>query len=181
MFAEKYLKSLNTSDLRDDEQHRQTEALAAAALADLTGGSGEVLGSLLARAKYADGISHKLFEAGNQNMAVLLRAWIKVVAQKGKDRKWLKIKAEWDIAALAGICEKIARASLAHWLAGECEVCKGTKIAFARACICCAGTGREPIQGVVLEVERIKDMISDLEGLYQSHGARAGAKLRLAA
>jgi hypothetical protein len=181
MFVEKYLQSLNTSDLRDDELHHQTDALAAAALADLTGGSGEVLGSLLARAKYADGVQHKTFEAGNQNLAVLLRAWTKAVTQKGLARQWLKIKHEWDIKAAHGMYEKIARVSLAHWLQGECEVCHGTKIAAGRACTCCAGTGREPIAGGALEVERVKDMISELEGLYQAHGARAGSKLRRAA
>ncbi|VXB33224.1 hypothetical protein MASSI9I_20492 [Massilia sp. 9I] len=51
MFAERYLVTLNTSDLRDDEQHQQTETLAAAALAD-QGGGRSVFGSLLARAKY---------------------------------------------------------------------------------------------------------------------------------
>jgi hypothetical protein len=181
MFVEKYLKSLNTSDLRDDELHHQTDALAAAALADLSGGSGDLFGSLLARTKYADGTHHKTFEAGNHNLAVLLRAWTKLVTQKGLDRQWLKIKHEWDIKAAYGIYEKIARVSLAHWLQGECEVCNGTKIAAGRACTCCAGTGRQPIAGGALEVERVKDMISELEGLYQAHGARAAVKLRRAA
>jgi hypothetical protein len=102
MFAEKYLQSLNTSDLRDDELHRRTEALAAAALADLSGGSGSVFGSLLSRAKYADGTHRKTFEAGNHNLAALLRAWTKVVVQKGLDRQWLEIKHEWDIKLLDG-------------------------------------------------------------------------------
>jgi hypothetical protein len=88
-------------------------------------------------------------------------------------RQWLKIKHEWDIKAAHGIYEKIARVSLAHWLQGECEICSGKKTAAGRACSHCAGTGLEPIAGGALEVERIKDMISDLEGLYQSHGARA--------
>jgi len=178
MFVEKYLQSLNSSNLQDDETHRQTEALAAAALADLSGGSGSVFGSMLARAKYADGISHKTFEAGNRSLAALLRAWTKVVVQKGLDRQWLKIKHEWDIKAAHGIYEKIARVSLAHWLQGECEACNGTKIAAARACSHCAGTGREPIIGGSFEVERVKDMLSELEGLHQAHCARAGAKLR---
>jgi len=178
MFAEKYLQALNTSDLRDDEQHCRTEALAAAALADMSGGSGKVFGSLLARAKYGDGVPHKTFEAGNRNLAVLLRAWTKAVTEKGLARQWLKIKAEWDVKAAHGMYAKIARVSLAHWLGGECECCDGTKISAGRACTHCAGTGREPIRGGAMEVERIKDMISELEGLCQAHSARAGAKLR---
>jgi hypothetical protein len=181
MFVEKYLQSLNTSDLRDDDQHRQTEALAAAALADLSGGSGAVFGSLLARAKYADGICHKTFEAGNHNLAVLLNAWTKVVAQKGLDRQWLKIKHPWDIHAAHSMYAKIARMSLAHWLEGGCETCNGTKIAHGRACAHCGGTGLEPIQGGAVERQKSADMISELEGLYQSHSARASAKLRQAA
>lgn len=181
MFAEKYLASLSSSNLKDDELHRHTEALAAAALADLSGGSGEVLGSLLTRAKYAHGTHRQTFESGNQELAVLLRAWIKVVTRKGLDRAWMKIKHEWDINAAHKMYEKIARVSLAHWLAGECEVCHGTKIAFSRACTCCAGTGREPIEGGVVEHQKVADMISELEGIYQSHGARASAKLRRAA
>jgi hypothetical protein len=39
-FAERYRNALNASNLKDDEQHKQTEVLAAAALADLSGGSG---------------------------------------------------------------------------------------------------------------------------------------------
>lgn len=181
MFAEKYLVALTTSDLRDDELHHQTETLAAAALADLSGGSGDVFGSLLARAKYADGVPRQVFESGNHNLAVLLRTWIKVVTEKGLARQWLKIKHEWDIKAAHGIYEKIARVSLAHWLAGQCEVCNGTKIAAGRACTHCAGTGLEPVKGGALEVERIKDMISELEGIYQAHSARARAKMRRAA
>jgi DnaJ-class molecular chaperone len=94
------------------------------------------------------------------------------------DRQWLKIRHEWDIKAAYGKYEKIARASLAHWLQGECEECRGTKISNARACSHCAGTGREPIKGGVLDVEYIKDMVSELESLYQSYCARAGAKMR---
>lgn len=182
LFVEKYLQSLTASSLQDDALHGQTEALAAAALADMNGGSSDVFGSLLARAKYVDGVPRKIFESGNANLAVLLRAWTKVVTQKGKDRAWIKIKHEWDIAAAHGIYKKIALVSLAHWLGGECMACNGTRIAAGRACTHCAATpGREPIQGGQLERERIADMVAELEGLYQAHGARAGAKMRKAA
>lgn len=182
LFVEKYLASLTTSDLRDDEQHSRTEALAAAALADLSGGASSVFGSMLARAKYADGVPRKTFEAACQNLAALLRVWIDVVTKKGMDRKWFKIKHEWDIPAAHGIYRKIALHSLAHWLGGECGQCNGTKISAGRACTHCTATpGREPIQGGALERERIADMVSELEGLYQSHCARAGAKMRKAA
>lgn len=182
MFVENYLQALNTSDLRDDEQHQQTNALAASALADMSGGSGDLFGSLLTRAKYADGVPRKTFEAGNHNLAVLLRVWTAVVTRKGLDRTWLKIKHEWDIKAAHGIYAKIARHSLAHWLGGACTACNATKVCAGRACTHCAETpGREPIQGGALERERIADMVSELEGMFQSHCARAGAKMRKAA
>jgi hypothetical protein len=182
MFAEKYLAALTATNLQDDEHHRATEALAAAALADLSGGSGSVFGSMLARAKLADGVPRQALESGSASLAALVRAWVGAVTRKGMDRSWLKIKHEWDIPAAHGIYRKIALTSLAHWLGGECTVCNGTKINAGRACAHCSETpGREPVEGSGLLRERIMDMISDLEGLYQSHAARAGAKLRKAA
>jgi len=166
-FAEQYLNALNSSNLQDDEHHRATEALAAAALADLPGRSSSIFGSMLARAKI-DGVPQEAITGGSQNLAMLLRAWKEVVFQKGRARGW--------------ICNKIALQSLTHWLGGECTVCNGTKINAGRACTHCTETpGREPVAGNGLLRERILDMISDLEGLYQSHAARAGAKLRKAA
>lgn len=180
MFVEEYLRSLSASNLQDDDQHHRTNALVAAALADL-GGSGSVLGSMLMRVKYADGVPRKTFESGSHNLAALLRAWTEIVTRKGLDRGWMKIKAEWDIKAAHGMYAKIARMSLAHWLGGECQVCHGTKYIESRSCSHCSGTGLEPIAGGALEVERTKDMVSELEGLCQAHGARAAAKMRKAA
>jgi hypothetical protein len=183
-FAERYLNALNASNLKDDEQHKQTEVLAAAAMADLSGGSGSIFGSMLARVKYGDGVPHKTFESGNRNLAVLLKVWTDAVIEKGRQRKWIKAQTPWDIEAAFGKYRKIALMSLAHWLGGECEQCNGTKISMSsgRACTHCAETpGREPVKGGALEVRYIKDMVSDLESLCQSHGSRAGAKMRQAA
>ena len=177
-FAERYLNALNSSNLQDDEHHRATEALAAAALADLSGGSGVVFGSMLERAKI-DGVPREALSSGSRNLAVLLRAWKETVFHKGQDRKWLRVVQPWDIPALEGICNKIALQSLAHWLGGQCAACSGTKIIAGRACTHCAETpGFEPVAGEGLYRERVKYIISDLEGLYQSHAARAGAKMR---
>lgn len=182
MFAEKYLQSLNSSNLQDDETHRQTEALAAAALADLSGGSGSVFGSMLARVKYADGISHKTFEAGNRGLAVLLQVWSKEVERRGKERKWVKIGSERDIQTAHALYKRAAEKSLAHWLSPNCEVCNGTKIVERAACKACAGSGVAAIECTSqYERERVKDMVSDLEGIYQSHSGRAGTKMRRAA
>jgi len=180
-FAERYLNALNSSNLLDDDKHHQTEALVAAALADLSGGSGVVFGTMLARAKL-DGVPREALSTSSPALAVLLRAWKKAVFEKGHARKWLKIQHTWDMPALEGICNKIALHSLAHWLGGQCTACNGTKIVAGRACTHCAETpGFEPVAGEGLYRERVKDMISDLEGLHQSHSARAGARMRKAA
>jgi hypothetical protein len=180
MFAERYLNALSTSNLQDDDQHHQTEPLVAAALADLSGGSGEMFGTMLLRAKIA-GVPRQAIESNAHDLGVLLRIWTRDVAHKGFARKWINIKHEWDITAAYAMYTKIARVSLAHWLGGECSVCNGTKTVVSRACTHCQGTGREPIPGGAVEREKVADMVSELEGLLQAHSARAGAKLRKAA
>lgn len=58
MFADRYLQALSTSNLQDDDQHHQTEPLVAAALADLSGDSGALFGTMLLRASIA-GVSQR--------------------------------------------------------------------------------------------------------------------------
>jgi hypothetical protein len=182
-FAERYLNALNSSNLQDDELHKQTEVLAAAALADLTGGSGSVFGSMLSRAKYADPVQHKTFESGNHSLAVLLKVWKRVVAQRGLERSWFpRPRAEWDANAVFKRYEQIAEQSLAHWLGGNCDACNGTTLnSLGLSCKVCNGTGAAPILGDNVVADRTRDMTSELEGLFQSHSARAGAKMRKAA
>lgn len=177
-FAERYCRAVNSSDLRDDEHHHSTDALIAAASADRTG-SGVVLGSLLSRVKYADGRVHKTFEAGTINLAALLRIWTDVVTARGRSRGWLKIVNPWDIHAAHAMYTKIAHASLAYWLDGHCEPCKGAgQTPDRRICTCCKGSGKAAIEGGRLEAEYTRDMVSELEGMYQAHSARAAAMLR---
>lgn len=178
MFVEKYIGVLNSSDLRDDEFHHDTNALAAAALADATG-SGVLFGSLLARVKYANGTVHKLFEAGTGNLATLLRIWAVVVAEKGHARGWVKATTVWDVQAAQTLYDRVANMSLAHWLDGRCEPCGGAGVMpTRRTCTCCAGSGRAQIEAGRYESDLVRDMVSELEGLYQAHGGRASRKLR---
>lgn len=181
-FADHYVNALNSSNLKDDELHRKTEALAAAALADLSGGQGNVFGSMLTRAKYGNG-ARKAFEAGAMELAGLLRAWRQVVAKRGLERGWFpKPRAEWDASAIIKRYHQIADQSLAHWLDGNCEACGGSTVgANGLTCKPCAGTGKAPILGDNTVADRTRDMVSELEGLYQAHSARAGAKMRQAA
>jgi hypothetical protein len=138
---------------------------------------------MLSRAKYADPVQHKTFESGNHNLAVLLKVWKRVVAKRGLDRSWFpKPRAEWDANAVLKRYAQIAEQSLAHWLGGNCEACNGTKVgSTGQACKPCGGTGSAPILGDNVVADRTRDMVSELEGLYQSHSARAGAKMREAA
>ena len=178
MFVEKYAKAVNSSDLRDDEHHHVTDALQAAALADL--GSGQILGSILARVKYADGSVHKTFEAGTGNLAALLRIWIATVTARGQARKWVPDpKTDWDMRASFTLYDRVATMSLAHWLDGRCQPCNGAGVMETRrTCTCCAGTGRAQIDAGRFESDLIRDMVSELEGIFQAHSGRAAGLLR---
>lgn len=176
-FADRYLHAVNSSDLRDDEHHHATDALCAAALAD-TAGAG--IGALLSRVKYADGTQHKLFESGSANLAQLLRIWTARVIQKGRERKWLREGTPWDADSAQKLYRRVAERSLAYWLDGKCATCSGSgNSADRRICVACKGTGKAEITGAGgFELEKVKDMVSELEGLLQSHNARAAASLR---
>lgn len=180
MFAAKYTRSLHSSDLRDDELHHSTEALRASAYADATGNE-IVLGSLLTRVKYASG-TRKTFESGAGNMATLLRAWTAAVIEKGRSRGWMRPTTPWDVEAAFRLYERVAHASLAHWIDGLCELCEGAKVMKdRRTCTCCGGTGRAEIEAGRFETDLILNMVSELEGIYQAHSGRAAAMLRRAA
>jgi hypothetical protein len=178
MFVERYVASVNSSDLRDDDLHHSTEPLRAAAYADATGCDAEI-GSLLCRVKYADGSVHKLFEAGTGNLAHLLRIWLAEVTAKGKARKWVTIRSERDIITAHTLYRRVAEASLAFWMDGRCEPCHGAgQGADRRLCTACAGSGRAQIEAGKFETDKTLDMVSELEGLFRSHSSRAKSFLR---
>jgi hypothetical protein len=174
-FIDKYVHSVNSSDLRDDDHHHATEALVASALADFSGS----LGAQLARVKYADGAAHKAFEAGGKNLGPLLRAWEVIVRERGRARQWLPIRAEWDIPAAEALYKRVAHASLAHWIDPNCMACHGAKqTPDRRICETCKGSGQAALPAGGLERERTLDMISELEGCYQSYNRRASSALK---
>lgn len=182
MFAEKYLRSLNTSDLRDDEQHCQTEALVAASVADR---SARNIGALLHRVKYGSSYS-QVFEGDNHALSSLRREWLDIVAQKGRDRKWIKTE-DWARIGylLPRLVEKVATASLAHYLDGNCRICTGTgRSALLQTCRPCNGTGQGAIASTPevslnsYEIELTRQMVGELMALEQAHAGVASAKLR---
>lgn len=176
-FAEKYVASIHSTNLKDDERHHLTEALAAAALADRSGAG---LGALLSRVKYADGAARQLFESGPANLVQLLRIWTAAVAEKGRSRGWVKANTAWDQQAAQALYRRVAHASLAHWLEDKCEACHGTGVTPNRQfCTPCKGSGKGGVQCAGgFERERIQDMVSELEGLVLAHNGRASSKLR---
>jgi len=175
-FIDRYVYSVNSSDLRDDEHHRATEALIASALADLGGN----LGALLARVKFADGTSREFFEAGSKNLGSLLRAWEVIVRERGIAREWLPMKSTaWDIQAAETLYKRVAHASLAFWIDPRCTACQGARqTSDRRVCETCKGTGRGDIALRGIEREHTLDMLSELEGIYLSYNRRASGALR---
>lgn len=176
-FAEKFIASLSSQNLRDDAVHHDLDVIAAAALA------GD-MGALLCRVKYADGTVSRLFEGNAGNLAQLLRAWTAAVTHKGKARRWVKAHTAWDAQAANTLYRRVVEASLAHWLDSKCQICHGTGVVAADTlgapaiCKGCQGSGEAPITcSGGFELERIKDMVSELEGIFQSHGARAMRRL----
>ena len=179
MFVEKYVHSINSSDLRDDEHHHATIPLHASASADKSGGA--IPGSLLARVKYASA-AQKTFESGTADMAELQRLWIDAVQLRGKERGWIKVRAEWDIIAAIGMYERIARVSLAYWLDPHCKECNGSGVTLdRRICQPCKGSGKSDAIDKEIMADRAKEMVSELEGIFQAHAGRAQVKMRRAA
>lgn len=177
MFAKKYIASALSSALLDDEFHSTMLPLRASAYADETGNDA-VLGSLLTRVKYGSG-AHQEFEEGGRNMATLVRAWSAAVIEKGRSRGWMKPTTPWDVEAAFKLYARVAEASLAHWIDNRCEPCAGAGVMpTRRLCTCCAGTGRAEVDAGRFETGLILDMVSELEGIYQSHSGRAAAMLR---
>lgn len=173
-FADKFVHSLKSSNLMDDAFHHDLDAIAAAALA------GD-LGSLLCRVKYADGTINKLFEGNSGNLAQLLRIWTAAVTEKGRARRWVSINSERDIFTAHALYKRVARASLAYWMDAHCADCNGTAVSLKslRRCTTCSGSGKAQIACAGgYERERIRDMVSELSALADSHSRRARRFLR---
>lgn len=178
MFDERYVRAVRSSDLTDDAHHSSTEALFAAAQASKTG---QGLGPLLARVKYADGTPRDAFAAGTNNLARLLKIWHAAVTAKGQQRNWLPARTEWDISAQHALYRRVALGSLSYWIDPRCQSCHGTGVTQTRRiCPDCKGSTRAEIgkNAPRLERDKIADMVSELEGMLQAHNMRAARFLR---
>lgn len=157
--AQKYSRATQTSDLKDDAHHHQTEVLAAVALSS-------ELGSLLFRVKFGnDATSHK----------ALLEKWLVIVGKKSVFRSWPSHVAQ----------DKVAQASLEYWLCdlcGHCEgkgyhVLAGAPVLSDDPCKVCKGTGKKPLACEKRIRDYVEDMVQTLEVMTIHASGEAMRKL----
>jgi hypothetical protein len=157
---------VQSSNLRDDAQHHNTEPLAAVAL---SGGQGVLaIGNLLFRTKYANDAT---------SYPELLAKWKVIVAAKAAHRKWPK-----HIVAA-----KVANMSLDHFLNDVCPVCTGRAhvpienggraVLSDRPCPACQGTGTKPLQCEPNWKDYILDMVESLNDITRNAADVAMRKL----
>ncbi|MBB3213437.1 hypothetical protein FHW67_002729 [Herbaspirillum sp. Sphag1AN] len=154
---EKYTRAVNSSNLRDDEQHHATDVLAATALCETR------LATKLFRVKYAGDAT---------TYAALLAEWTEIVTFKSLLRTWpIEVSPK-----------KVARLSLDHWLNDVCPVCTGTGLQLGvghtdAACKACNGTAKRPVQVKHSVQDYVRDMVESLEAMTIQAGGEAMRKL----
>jgi len=174
-FLNRYARSVNATDLRDDPHHHATESLGASGWATRQ----DRFGALLARLKFADGTAKQQFESGARNLPPILREWETRVIEKGTQRKWLKANTAWDIDAALAMYRRVAHGSLAHWLDGRCIRCFGAgQTKDRRICEKCKGAGKVELPTGGVERQHVLDMTSELEEIMVSYIRRAAANDR---
>lgn len=157
--AQRYVRAVGSSNLKNDELHFDTDVLAAAALSSKFGG-------LLFRVKYFnDAASYKR----------LLDQWTWIVSAKAIRRNW---PDNVDIKGVAFL-------SLQRWLNSVCPACTGRKnetifntpALSDKACRVCDGTGEAPLRCSPKIRDFVLDMIEELTADERKAGARAKKKL----
>jgi hypothetical protein len=157
--AEKYARSTQSSNLKDDEQHHNTDSLAAMALS-------KRLGSELFRVKYAN-------DSTSYNR--LLIEWRVIVANKAGHRKWPDhISPNF-----------VAKEALDYWINPICLICEGRGFhqrinsagAFEYDCLPCGNTGKRPTPGNSRNKRFIEDMVETLNDMERVAGGLAIKRL----
>jgi HrpA-like RNA helicase len=155
-----YSQAIQSSNLRDDEHHHQTEKLAAVAMSG-------TLGNLLFRVKYAN--DHTSYNA-------LKEAWTELVTAKAKSRRWPD-----DVSP-----KKVARLALDYWQNDLCETCGGSghkahpdnpQLLLDDACSACKGTAKKPIQVKHNLMDYVSDMVETIETMTARAANEAMKKL----
>lgn len=153
--AKKYARAAESSNLKSDAYHHDTDTLAAVALSD------RQFGSLLFRVKYAnDASSYKRLEeefGWDVKKRAALEGWPQRVDES-----------------------RVAKESLKHWLNDLCPVCNGKgvkKMEFVdilsdEPCNHCEGSGKKSVDCDRHIKKWVEEMVSALEGMViQAAGA----------
>jgi len=157
--VERYSRSINSSNLKSDEYHFDTDNLAAVALSSDFGGT-------LFRVKYG-------LDATSYN--ALFETWKQKVVRKSENRQWPK-----HISA-----KKVAEISLSYWLNDICEACSGKgfemlpgyPVLSDEPCKCCQGSTKKPLVCESNWKDYILDMLEEMEDMSRSAAGRAMKKL----
>lgn len=164
-FEDRYVSALTSPNLRDDARHRGAEALAAGALAD------RGISGLLVRVRATGD------RACLEQLQVL---WFTEVVRHARARKWVKVDTPWAANSAFKLFRRIAENSLALWMSSVCPACNGNSVHHEDwDCPSCNRTGVAEIPGNgSFERERVKDMLSVLRAMEDSHERRAARRLR---
>ena len=150
--AQKYSKAIHSSNLKNDNMHFDTDALAAVALSS-------PLGALLFRVKYANDAT----------------SYVRLAQQWEWQVKVHAAKFGWPEHVKDDL---VAKAALKFWLNDLCPVCGGKgkqKHEWVETlsdvdCESCEGTGRRPVDGNV----RLRKYVMEMVGLLESMAIAAG-------
>jgi len=158
--AEKYARSVNSSNLRDDDRHFATDALIALALSPVR------LATDMYRVKYCnDATSYKTLSV----------KWIAIVKNKAELRHWPE-----HINPVI-----VANAAMTYWLNPVCPACQGRGFhpkfnqtgAYEATCKPCSGSGTKPVTAEARILNHVKDMVETLAELERYAGNMAVKKL----
>ena len=177
-YKKAYSRSVNSSNLIDDAYHSSCEPLAASGWASRDISS---LGALLLRITLADGSAKKIFESGCRNFSEALRVWIPMVRSKGEHRHWHKggSTPQRDAANAEALYVRVGESALAFFLDDRCQPCEGAGVDHdRRTCAQCKGTGKAELLMKESDKQITLDLVSDLQGIIQSHTSRAAYVMR---
>jgi hypothetical protein len=170
--AQNYARATQSSNLKSDEFHHDTDKLAAVALigrADANGSPDALrrIGTLMFRVKYSNDAS---------SYPRLLLEWTNVVLGKAAGRGWPN-----DVSP-----KKVARLSLEYWQNDVCPACSGTghlpmrhapNVLSDDPCRECNGTAKRPIEAKHNLVQYVTDMVECIEEMTRYAGSQAMRKL----
>jgi hypothetical protein len=170
--AQQYARATQSSNLKSDEYHFETDKLAAVALIGRVDANGSPdalrrMGTLMFRVKYSNDAT---------SYPRLLLEWTDVVLGKAEGRGWPK-----DVSA-----KKIARLSLDYWQNDVCPACNGRGALPVRhvpnvlsddACPACSGTAKRPIEAKHNLIQYVTDMVECIEEMTRYAGSQAMRKL----